>query len=176
MSVVLRELSAWSLVGLSLVPSAHYAGVRIVTTPSVPMGLYATRALGEDEVPGVGAYVCLPPLSSEGPRALRQAFADGLLPSAWRTRPLLKRVSATAGDVVTYSEAGVLVNGRALPSSVALRVDRQGNALPAPLYPQQLGPSEVWLASEHPRGFDSRYFGPVRVEALTCVGEPLWTI
>jgi conjugative transfer signal peptidase TraF len=123
----------------------------------------------------VGEYVCLPPLSETSPASLHAAFRDGILPQEWRDRPFLKRVAAVEGDVISY-DGGVRVNGRLLPASQAADHDRHGRALPHPAYPRRLARGEVWLTSEHPRGFDSRYFGPVKRDALTCVGGPLWTI
>jgi conjugative transfer signal peptidase TraF len=167
---------AGCLAALSSVPGAYFGGLRIVNSESVPMGVYATEDVTTSRV-ARGAYACLPATSPLAPNALRSAVWSGLVPQSWKREPLLKRVVAVAGDRLTYKRGvGVLVNGEVLADSVALELDSYGNPLPHANYPVVLGQGEVWLSSEHARGFDSRYFGPVRVAALSCVGEPVWTM
>lgn len=163
------------LAALGSVPGAYFTGFRIVDSESVPMGVYSTRP-AERSALVVGAYVCLPATGESAPRALRAAVASGLVPQAWKHEPLLKRIAAVGGDVVTYVEGqGLRVNGKPQTNSLPLPADSYGNALPRPTWPVTLDNDEVWLTSEHARGFDSRYFGPVNTTALTCVGEPVWT-
>jgi conjugative transfer signal peptidase TraF len=151
------------------------SGLRVVWTPSIPMGFYATEPL-HVRLPTVGSYACLDPVHPRAPSVLREGLLYGELPRVWRNG-MMKRVAAVAGDVVSLAEGsqGVAINGVTLPNSVSTERDSAGRRLPRPLYPVVLRSDEVWLASEHPQGFDSRYFGPVRIAALTCVGEPLWT-
>jgi conjugative transfer signal peptidase TraF len=159
---------------LCAVPASYVAGFRYVNTPSVPMGLYKTRPAPKPIQRG--EYVCLLASGAHAPNVLRGAVASGLLPTEWKVQSLMKRVAGVWGDVVTYeNRVGVLVNGIAIRDSVRLPKDSYGNALPSPRFPVVLEPGQVWLASEHARGFDSRYFGPVEVAALGCVGEPAWT-
>lgn len=172
---LLRNPASLACIFLSIELLLYLSGMRIVMTPSVPMGLYSTRALSPDVAVRVGDYVCLPPVGEASPMSLREAFRMAILPDEWRWRPFLKRVAAVEGDLVSY-DGGVRVNGRLLPASQAVEHDRHGRPLPHPTYPRRLAHGEVWLTSEHPRGFDSRYFGPVQRRALTCVGGPLWTI
>ena len=151
------------------------SGLRFVLTPSVPLGLYKTRPYQGQSL-SVGQYVCVQTRGANAPEGLRRAFADGTLPADWRNRDLLKRVVAGAGSVVEYANDAVTVDGAALPSSRHLDKDRDGRALPTPPYPVVLGEAQVWVSSEHPRGFDSRYFGPVEKSAISCVGDLLWTM
>jgi type IV secretory pathway protease TraF len=67
----------------------------------------------------------------------------------------------------------VLINGALLPASVARQGD--GPIQPYADLPRELASGELWLASLHEEGFDSRYFGPVQRAALSCVAEPVWT-
>jgi conjugative transfer signal peptidase TraF len=141
-------------------------------TPSVPRGFYALYR--PNARPARDSYACLLGTRREAPEALRRAIATGLTPSYFRYRPLLKQVAGLPGDRITYVNDLVHVNGRALPDSTALSEDSLGQKLPSPTYPITLQKGEVWLAAIG-RGFDSRYFGPVRVDALSCTGRPLWT-
>lgn len=166
---------AWGSIGAVLaVRAAASLGVRVVETPSVPMGFYMTR-----EPKGLvarGEYACLPVEGPLTPALLQSLWAGGRLPARWKSAPLFKRVLGVSGDVVAADPSGgVRINGALVPHSKAERFDANGEPLPRPTLPIVLAAGDVWLASEHERGFDSRYFGPVRSEALSCVGEPLWT-
>lgn len=153
------------LIAFALAPWLLWAtGVRAVLTSSVPPGLYATSVL-------VGAplrdeYVCVEANSADAPEGLR-AGHEGF-------PTLLKRVGGLPGDRIDVTPDGVTVNGRVLPQSKPLTADSDGKVLPHALLPRTLGAHEVWLTSEHPRGFDSRYFGPVNTSVLSCVGKPVW--
>ena len=84
--------------------------------------------------------------------------------------PLLKRVAALAGREVSYDLERVEVDGVALEASAIRQHDSQGRAMPvsrAPGYVVSGG--EVLLMNAHPLSFDSRYFGPVPIEAVLGV-------
>jgi conjugative transfer signal peptidase TraF len=150
------------------------AGALVVHTPSVPVGLYWRHATAA--APARGSYVCIEAVGPAAPAMLRSGVASGTLPQAWRSEPLVKRVAAVAGDVVSYDPArGVLVNGEVWPLSRVRSRDKTGRALTSATFPQTLEAGEVWLASEHELGYDSRYFGPVPVKALGCEARPVWT-
>lgn len=157
--------------------AAFAAGLRVVLTPSVPEGLYLARPL---TAPRVGEYVCFEPGGHDAPAPLRMALAVGHLPRFWYRSQLMKRVAAVAGAVVSHValEDGdhVAVDGAVLPHSVVHARDGFGHRLPRPRLPLTLEEGEVWLSSDHSRGYDSRYFGPVRVAALRCSARPLWTL
>jgi type IV secretory pathway protease TraF len=70
----------------------------------------------------------------------------------------------------------LVINGRSIPSTVPLRVDSHGRALPQLAgYRRALRAGELWLvASGHPRSFDSRYFGPVSIGTVIAVVRPVW--
>ena len=80
-----------------------------------------------------------------------------------------------AGDLITYENDRVSVNGQALPYSAVHSTTRDGLPLVHVQYPVRVGKGEVWLASVHADGYDSRYYGPVAITALSCVAEPIWT-
>jgi type IV secretory pathway protease TraF len=82
--------------------------------------------------------------------------------------PMLKRVVATEGDIVDYSEEerAVLINGNYLFMTEIFSEDTEGRTLPRASFPTLLKKGEVWLSSENIRGYDSRYFGPVSQDIL----------
>jgi conjugative transfer signal peptidase TraF len=82
--------------------------------------------------------------------------------------PLLKRVVATEGDLVSYDEKeqAVTVNGAYVPITEILSRDTEGRALPRAAFPVRIKQGEAWLSSENIRGYDSRYFGPVSTDLL----------
>ena len=90
--------------------------------------------------------------------------------------PVLKQVVAEEGDVVDTSERSVRINGRELEASATSRVDSFGQTLEHfPWGRRRLSPGELWLFSSRPRSWDSRYFGPRRMEEVVAVVEPLFT-
>jgi conjugative transfer signal peptidase TraF len=77
--------------------------------------------------------------------------------------PVGKPVVASEGDVVDVTDAETRVNGKPLPHSFRHRIDSRGRDLPSvPEGTYVLRPGELWIASdEHPKSWDSRYYGPV---------------
>ena len=83
--------------------------------------------------------------------------------NAWgQHKAFLKRVAGLPGDIIEAGEYGLLrINGRLIPNSAPLSADRAGRPLKAYPLPTRLASDEIWLLSDSPRGFDSRYLGPV---------------
>ena len=136
-------------------------GLRINTSPSLPMGLYIITAdAGADLV----EFCPLEPFATLSiVRGYRDpgACSDG-------AAPLLKPVIASAGDVVEVSARGISVNGALLPNTAPLTRDTKGRHLEAwPSGRYVVNPGTIWVASSyHPRSFDSRYFGPLSTAAI----------
>jgi len=136
-------------------------GLRINTSPSLPMGLYIITAdAGADLV----EFCPMEPFATLSiVRGYRDpgACSDG-------AAPLLKPVIATAGDVVEVSTRGISVNGALLPNTAPLTSDTKGRHLEAwPSGRYVVDPGTIWVASSyHPRSFDSRYFGPLSIAAI----------
>ena len=86
--------------------------------------------------------------------------------NAWgKPKAFLKRVAGLPGDVVgTWQNGPIHVNGGIISNSAPLSADRAGRPLKAFHLPVILASDEVWLLSDSPRGFDSRYLGPARIE------------
>lgn len=149
-------------------------GARINSTSSLAYGVYWV----DDVPPALGRYASFCPLLERPVFALaatRGYVGPGRCPGG--TKPLLKRVLATGGDVVSIDAHGVRVNGRLLPHSRPLRVDGVGRAMPQlRLLDYRLPTDEVLMMSDvSDTSFDARYFGPIPQHHLQEVVHPVWT-
>ena len=90
--------------------------------------------------------------------------------------PMLKVLAGLPGDEVLQTSEALLINGRALPHSKALEADAQGRPLPA-LAARRfvVRAGEGILVGDHPRSFDSRYFGPLPLAAIEGEARPVLT-
>jgi conjugative transfer signal peptidase TraF len=158
------------ILGFGLIVPA-LIGLRVNASPSLPVGIYVITS---DEAATLVEFCPSEPyasLASSRDYRERGNCTDG-------GAPLMKPVAASFGDIVEFSEAGIAVNGKVLPNSKPLRVDMNHRPLqhwPFGTYRVQRG--TVWLVSTYnPRSFDSRYFGPVRSDAIRDRLKPLLTI
>lgn len=165
-----KLIAAGALILIGTLQTFDLAGLRINTSPSLPVGLYMTTS---DPTANLIEFC---PGSPFGALALQRGYR-----SAGSCKdggaPLLKPVIATAGDLVDVSAMGLAVNGRAVPNTAPMTVDIKHRSLPAWPSGRYVVPStEVWVASSfNPRSFDSRYFGPVSVTAIHEHLRPLMT-
>jgi type IV secretory pathway protease TraF len=126
--------------------------VLINETPSVPRGLYVRSA---DPELRRGRMV-----SISQPGVARPYLVSLGVPPDMR---LLKRVAAVGGEAVCASPGRL----RTPHADVAVsRRDRRGTPLPAWTGCRTLELGEVILLGDTSVSFDSRYFGPVRREAV----------
>ena len=136
-------------------------GLRINTSPSLPMGLYVVTT---DRTANLVEFCPAEPFAT---LSLIRGYRD---PGICRDggAPLLKPIVATAGDAVELSGRGISVNGLLLPNTAPLSKDTKGRPLTAwPFGRYSVSPGTVWVASSyHSRSFDSRYFGPVYTTAI----------
>ena len=143
-------------------------GLRINTSPSLPMGLYITTA---DASANLVEFCPVEPFATlsrvRGYRA-PGACGDG-------AGPLLKPIVAKAGDVVEVSALGISVNGILLHNTAPLSADTKGRHLDAwPSGHYVVFPGTIWVASSyHPGSFDSRYFGPIPEDLVRNCVRPL---
>lgn len=150
--------------------AAIVAGGAIHTTPrviwnasaSVPVGAYW---LVSNETARGDLVLVEPP-----PDARRLAAARGYLPERVR---LVKRLAAVGGDLVCGDGVAVEINGARVAQRLAS--DSRGRPLPAWTGCRTLATDEVFLLTEAPDSFDSRYFGPVRRSAVVGKLVPIWT-
>ena len=158
--------------GLVLVAAgAWVSGLRFNLSASLPPGFYIVSR--GDVGRGSLVLACLPPNVADFARA-RGYVPRGVCPGG--TAPLGKQVLAMSGDTVTVSAEGLSVNGALMPDSRARARDVRGRPLwMTPIGRHLVGPTEIWLISHHPLGYDSRYFGALSVSSIRAVVRPLWT-
>jgi len=103
--------------------------------------------------------------------AAQLAERRGYLP---RTVTLLKRVAAVEGDSVCEQNGAVMINKTVVAQ--ALKHDGAGRELTAWQGCRRLDADEIFLLSvTHPASFDSRYFGPMRRDAVIGSAMSAWT-
>ncbi|MBF0482612.1 MAG: conjugative transfer signal peptidase TraF [Desulfovibrionaceae bacterium] len=135
-----------------------HAGVRINLTASMPRGLYLL-------VPGNpwrGDVVsfCLDDPFYAGLAQERGYLRSGACPGG--LEPLLKTLAGVPGDSLEISPEGVWVDGHLEPNSRLVISDSHGRPMPVSTslgferIPSGMG---LVLSSDHPGGFDGRYFG-----------------
>ena len=164
----MRKLVA--LVVIAVIASSILFGNRLIVnrTHSLPVGLYYWS-----DVPiKKGSIVLFKPDHST---PLEQLGIERGYEA--RALPLLKRVVALAGDVVSVSSSGVSVNGELLANSAPLSHDEAGRPLAmAQLDQFRLRPDQAFLMGVTPTSWDSRYFGPVSVKLIRSRLKPLLTL
>jgi conjugative transfer signal peptidase TraF len=136
-------------------------GLRINTSPSLPLGLYMATT---DSMANLIEFCPAEPFAT---LAIVRGYRDsGACPDG--AAPLLKPVVAKSGDVVELSARGISVNGALRSNTAPLSKDTKGRPLePWPLGRYIVASETVWVASSyHPRSFDSRYFGPIPTAAI----------
>ena len=164
-----RCILASSAVVAALFLTCAWTGVRLNMSNSLPRGLYIATA-------GETNFVEFCPSEPFASLAVRRGYRQpGRCPDGGA--PLLKPVVACAGDLVTFSERGIAVNGRLLDRTAPLKFDGRGRPLVAwPFGLYHVSPGTVWVASSYsPRSFDSRYFGPIPLTTIQGRLRPLLT-
>lgn len=154
-----------------LTGAAHALGLYLNTSPSYPVGVY--RVSGTDYKQGDLVAFCVGDryvnyLVSKG-SIVRQGACRGTHP------PLIKKVYATQGDEVLFSQL-VSVNGKTIPNSEVSTVIGQAlKPIPSGLYVLQ--DNEYLLISDYnKKSFDSRYFGPVAQSNIRHRVAPVWVL
>jgi conjugative transfer signal peptidase TraF len=156
----------------------RWLGFHWSLTDSVPPGLY--RRTHAPLIQGQLIAFCLPTVTAQfgWARGYLHRVPDVPLlrecPLGYQ--PLLKPIVGLAGDVVELTPDTVIINGTSLTHSATVDHDSQGRPLPhLPWGRYLLAPGEVWVMSTtHPNSWDSRYFGPIREEAVIATATPLW--
>ncbi len=171
-----RIVSAMTLARLSallLGTGCSPMGLRVNTTPSIPVGLYRVSRAPVAK----GAYVMFCPPRTRAFAVAKQRGYVGAGPCPGGYGYLMKKVLAAKADRVSFAVDGVRVNGALLAFSAPMRADQAGRALPRYRARSRcLGAGEVLLMSEVSRtSFDARYFGPLPVGQIEAVIVPVWT-
>lgn len=151
---------------------AHEAGYRINVTPGFPRGIY--KVLDRPIARGDLVWSCPPQVEAVELAKLRSYLSPGACQSDYS--PILKRVVAMGWDKIAINWRGVSVNGLDLPNTMPMVTDSEGREMPRLNLRITLVSGQILLISEyHAQSFDSRYFGPVALENVQGVAEPILT-
>ena len=149
----------------------YAAGIRLNTTPSIPVGVY--RLTNEPLVKGVYVLFCPPPAAVFDMAKARGYLGAGYCPGGYGH--LMKKILAVQDDVVSIGTDGVRVNGQLLPLSAPIKADGAGRSMPDYKATRVLGSTEVLVMSDSNSGsFDGRYFGPIQRSQIEGVIRPVF--
>lgn len=133
-------------------------------SPSVPLGLYQLRPVGQLAVTDLVAVQPPEPLAT-------YLSASGYLPYGI---PMLKRVLALPGQTVCRRELTITVDD--IPLGEARERDSRGRSLPVWQGCHRVIDGEVFLMNwQSEDSLDGRYFGVLPASAITGRAAPLWT-
>jgi conjugative transfer signal peptidase TraF len=156
---------------LGIVLTLDFAGLRLnIASNSLPPGLYRIVTAGS----GNDLLICPAGLAEK--ISIEREYRVKSFGCGDGYAPLLKPIAARAGDTVTVSVAGVTVNGNLLPNSKQYPKDGIGRSMPlVPFGTYSVLPGMVWVISSYNRfSFDSRYFGPIRLDEKVQYARLFW--
>ena len=141
-------------------------------TNSVPAGLYSfSRMVGNDLKRD--SYVAFCPTQEMIKIGLTLRVLDrGHCPGD--VEPLLKKVVATEGDVVTVLDSGILVNGKMVPNTKRQNLAKVG----IPMIPKGryvVPPGKFWPIGTDLLSWDARYYGAMSVSQIMATAVPFFT-
>lgn len=172
-----RRQRRFALVSLGLA-AAIYAAVivaggafclRINLTPSEPLGIWRIVPLNRKVRVGDIVFACPPDNSTMREARARGYLRRGLCKGDFA--PLIKMVVALPGQSISVRRQ-VEIDGVPLANSRAAHVDSQGRRLPLATG----GPvpdGAVFLYSDYPGSYDSRYFGPLPMHEILGLSKPI---
>lgn len=76
---------------------------------------------------------------------------------------LLKKIAATAGDLVNTNRKGVHINGISIKNTKVFEFGSHQERLNFTPMNRILEKNEIFVVGEHPKSFDSRYFGVIDI-------------
>ena len=170
-------IGAFVAAGMILTAFAVF-GLTLNTTPSYPRGLWRQVAVAEPPVIWGRMALACPPPAPAFDEAVRRGYmgGPGSCPNGYR--PIMKRIMAVAGDVVTFDGTGgaMRVNGEEIPNSARQPRDAGGRPL-SPWAGGTIPPHQALLMSDYdPYSFDGRYYGPLPEAAIYAYTEPVLTV
>jgi conjugative transfer signal peptidase TraF len=169
--IIVRIAISTSAVFAAVLSLGAIVGVRInIASNSLPSGLYRIVP------PGKGRDLLICPTGIAESVSIGRGYRPKGAGCGDEYAPLLKPISAQYGDTVTVSGSGIAINGRLLPNSKQYVKDALGRPLPQiPAGTYSVLPGTVWVISSYNRfSFDSRYFGPIRLDERVRYANPLW--
>ncbi len=173
--LLIRYFSVVALIG-SLLWLFYGQGYRIITTPSVPRGIWKVEPVHGPIRRGQFVWLCPPDKPFFRVARQRGYIPEGDCPAGYRH--LLKPVAAIANDVVSVTPQGIAINGKRLPNSQPQAFEQRGLPLPK-LKPgdYRVKQWEVWLISSyHRNSLDSRYFGPINLQQIDGIAYLVWRL
>jgi conjugative transfer signal peptidase TraF len=158
----------------SLLFATNVVGLTYNTTPSLPVGLYRIRTLGELPLHGAVVGFCLEGEAARTGLARGYVHPEGLEPIVYGMRCsagtgiIGKPVAGVPGDTIDVAPEGVRINGTLLRRSRVPTHDRRGRPLTGTPWGRTiLRAGDYWLQSEYAaNSYDSRLYGPVRIERI----------
>ena len=154
-----EQRAALSVIFLGVALAALFCSEKLIlnTTASVPIGLW-WRVEGPLNI---GDVVRVPVKAFKATDWVPEVYWRK---NAWgQPKTFIKRVAGLPGDIIEAGEYGLLrINGQLIPNSAPLSADKAGRLLKAYPLSVRLASNEIWLLSDSPRGFDSRYLGPAQ--------------
>lgn len=141
-------------------------GLRINTSPSLPMGLYITTA---DASANLVEFCPVEPFATLS--RVRGYRAPGICGDG--AAPLLKPIVAKAGDVVEVSALGISVNGVLFRNTAPFSADTKGRHLEAwPSGRYVVAPGTIWVASSyHPGASTAATLARLRLRPFVIVSR-----
>ncbi|MFH1556115.1 MAG: conjugative transfer signal peptidase TraF [Pseudomonadota bacterium] len=162
---------AMALLAVSVSAAAWIGGYRINETPSYPIGLWRVSSL--DRRVSVGDLVLICPPESETFKVARERGYLRFGPCPGWVAPLIKRVAAVAGQEISVS-ASIAIDGTPLAHSELRHADAAGRTLSA-YGGGAVPPDFLFLHSDFPGSYDSRYFGPIPASGIIGLARPVLT-
>lgn len=169
--IMLKCLGSLMLITCAAIAAFFCGGLRVNVTPSEPMGLWRIRPLDRSVQIGDLVFVC-PPVNEVMREARRRGYLRRGL-CAGGVAPLIKAVVATAGQRFEIT-GSVRIDGCALPHSKVAMSDGQGRAM-VPFVDGIVPADTIYLHSDFPGSFDSRYFGPLPIDGILGLAQEVWT-
>ena len=142
--------------------AAYFAGYRVNLSGSLPHRIYKITVLPERKVLSLGELIVLDYKEIDN-----SVISEGVARHYLTAHPMVKQIGALPGETVSLSGGRFRVDGRDMGPLTVLSADSQGRPLGAFPTPYTLKAGEFWLVSHPEKGFDSRYFGPVRRMDIT---------
>lgn len=164
-----KLLIALFIVFLFVMSIGYIIGIRINTTPSIPLGIYMII----DKSPEKGDFImfCPPdkPIFREARKRgwINKGFCEG------EFGVMMKVLVAKAGDVVSINEYGVIINDILYDNSKPIMAL---NLSPFYLSNYTLQEREILTMTDHnPLSFDARYYGVLNKQYIRGVIKPIFT-
>lgn len=153
------------------VTGAGLAGYRVNLTPSEALGIWRIKSLNRPLTTGDVVFVC-PPLRLDMELAAQRGY---LRPGLCKGRyaPLIKMVAAVEGQRVGIGRT-VKIDHVALAHSAIVDVDGKGRPL-TPFAGGVVQAGSVYLHSDFPGSYDSRYFGPLPISEVLGLAQEVLT-